>query len=183
MVQIRKAMAPSMANATGQITTGALVNEVAMPPTEQKISAAIALRNPWSTNNVRRPTTAAVSRLPRAINPNRRGIIIHIGQAGLWIVTPRRLLTRLHFKYAGVRRCVACQWKLDHMEGRRDAHQRNRVPDDWPKRGCKARSAFYATASVATVKVCTQFRASVLATQKASPIPTTGGPAVHLPSA
>jgi hypothetical protein len=58
------------------MTTGALVNEVAIPAPAQKISAAIALRKPGSECKDLLPRTAAVTRLASAIKPNNLGVII-----------------------------------------------------------------------------------------------------------
>jgi hypothetical protein len=72
-----------MANASGHITTDALVNEVIIPAAEQKSSAPIALRKPGSRRKDRRPSTAAATRLASAIKPKNRGVITPHWTTGL----------------------------------------------------------------------------------------------------
>lgn len=76
MVQIRKNIAPSIDAARGHTTSGARVNEVASPATEQNSSAPIAFRKPASLCNARCPIAEAARRAATATNPRIRGAIM-----------------------------------------------------------------------------------------------------------
>ena len=84
MVQTRKSIAPSIANASGHTTRAWWTKEVMRPATEQNRSAPIAFRKPASCRKARRPMPEAASRAATARNPRIRGAIMLVStdQAG-----------------------------------------------------------------------------------------------------
>jgi hypothetical protein len=75
-VQIRKTMVPSIDTARGHTTSGARINEVTSPASEQNSSAPMAFRKPASLRKDRCPIAEAARRAATATNPRMRGAII-----------------------------------------------------------------------------------------------------------
>src|SRR5581483_1514996 len=76
IVQIRKTIAPSIDAARGHTTSGARINEVTSPATEQKSSAPIAFRKATSLRKARRPIAEAARSAATATKPRMRGAIM-----------------------------------------------------------------------------------------------------------